>query len=422
MGKQQKRTVRLCLYCGSKVSKGKKGEHIVPEVIGGELTLKKFAGKWVCIECNTGELANVDRELCSRSHLSIVASQEIASHLWQMWDIDHGAGNLLVEAKPDWEERELKRIYHYPQIIFDGAVRQMRGDAEEMERMGREAFEEVLNTAVRSAFQRYSHGMKGAINLERVRNDLVANGYRLPPRIHSQHSIFEIARKVNSQSFTMRFNDEGELRKAFLELSRMENPRRRAFTRYSVVSSSRIPTLSLYFDTGMALRGMLKIAVNLVAAFCRHTTIDYKTCPHVFNMVLGNTHVNERDIAANGFVHADDIQDIAQPGCHSFRITSIGNLWAVFSSYFGGRIGTAVTFQGPNHEDWGTMDIVSPIRSKIWCVSSLNICHPMKVRINWVDSRAITPTLRNQSERSKMVVEPVREKRKTNSRAEKGTQ
>src|SRR3712207_670182 len=93
---------RSCLYCGLPSKKGRQGEHIVAKAIGGALTLNDVSDRVVCPKCNSGVLSQIDRELCSRSYLSVIASQQIDSHLWQAWDVDHEAENLLVEARPSW--------------------------------------------------------------------------------------------------------------------------------------------------------------------------------------------------------------------------------------------------------------------------------------------------------------------------------
>src|SRR6266699_3455885 len=108
MGKPQPQSTVLlpdrpaptCMYCGGPVIENHgKGEHIVQKAIGGARTLKDR----VCTRCNNNELSEVDRELCSRSFLSVVASQEIDGHLALIWDVDHTSRNLLVEARPVWE-------------------------------------------------------------------------------------------------------------------------------------------------------------------------------------------------------------------------------------------------------------------------------------------------------------------------------
>src|SRR5713226_3464227 len=137
---------RECLYCGGPAAVPNRGigEHIVPDAIGGKLTLLHTSGHLVCDKCNNESLSHADEELCGRSHLSLVASQELDARLWQAWDIDHDSENLLIEARPKWNDGELQHLVPYPQIIFEKSGPQIRGDVEEMEAFGREKYIQVL--------------------------------------------------------------------------------------------------------------------------------------------------------------------------------------------------------------------------------------------------------------------------------------
>src|SRR5262245_9241439 len=85
-------TKRPCLYCGEPTGRGRKGEHIVPEAIGGALTLNDVSTRAVCPKCNSGVLAQLDRELCSRSFLSAIASKSMRTSGDASGDSrDHGA-------------------------------------------------------------------------------------------------------------------------------------------------------------------------------------------------------------------------------------------------------------------------------------------------------------------------------------------
>ena len=110
-------STKTCIYCGGEALKVRKGEHIIPKAIGGRRTISDFCkGRTVCNPCNNGPLSELDDELCRRSPLSVIASQEIGSHIWQVWDVDNQADNLLLEARPDWCAQSLAQ---YPQIVFE---------------------------------------------------------------------------------------------------------------------------------------------------------------------------------------------------------------------------------------------------------------------------------------------------------------
>jgi hypothetical protein len=397
--------VRKCIYCGGDVKKERRGEHIVPEAIGGELTLKEKAGKSVCGRCNNEELSVLDTELCRRSHLSVIASQEIESSLWQVWDIDHSARELLVEARPEWEDGELRRLFNYPQMIFETAGPQIRGDAEQMERLGKDQILNVMIRAVYSAYQRFMAGEKRVFHSERVRTDLSSRGYRLPPRVYSRHSFNEIAKDIHGQSFVFRFLNATDRRFALRAMSQLDAGDKKQFNRSSHYLGSKVPSISLFFDAGLTLRAMMKIAFNLLAAFCTNTVVSCDSFPQMTRLILGKAHPNEHLIAGNGFVHAEDLEELARPGCHCFRITSLENEWVVYMSFFGGRIGSVVSFPGPNREEWNTLGIVAPIRAKNWTETKSRLYQPLRVRVDWSNHEAITPSLKLQFAQARMLVE-----------------
>jgi hypothetical protein len=196
-----------CIYCGGHVGRVKQGEHIIPAAVHGALTIKT-----VCGNCNNA-FSQIDTELCSRSPLSIVASQQIDAHLWQIWDVDHGNRNLLLEARPDWTDRSLTL---YPQMVFEQGGPQIRGDHEEMLAFGRGSFQCVLIKSLLRAFRRYKAGQGRWLHLERIQEAATRiGGYRLPPRIFTRRSIQELADRMlqdKRAAFVLRYQRETDRR------------------------------------------------------------------------------------------------------------------------------------------------------------------------------------------------------------------
>ena len=119
------------------------------------MTLNDVPNRAVCPKCNSGVLSQLDKELCSRSYLSVIASREIGAHLWQAWDVDHESHNLLVDARPAWAADEsLNSLVCYPQITFERSGPVARGDSEEFRRFGQEDAAKVLFQAVRQEMER----------------------------------------------------------------------------------------------------------------------------------------------------------------------------------------------------------------------------------------------------------------------------
>ena len=63
----------------------------------------------------------------------MIASQELDAHIWRVWDVDHTAKYLFLEASVD---RQGKSLTPHPQIVFEPHGPQIRGDHEEMLRFG----------------------------------------------------------------------------------------------------------------------------------------------------------------------------------------------------------------------------------------------------------------------------------------------
>jgi hypothetical protein len=103
--------------------------------------------------------------------------QELDAKLWQAWDVDESADNLLIEARPSWKEAGLK-LTHYPQILFDPKGPQIRCDVNEMNRFGREKFISVLVGEVRRVLKDYRRGKRREFKLEQIQESVAQRGFR----------------------------------------------------------------------------------------------------------------------------------------------------------------------------------------------------------------------------------------------------
>jgi hypothetical protein len=363
----------------------------LPEAIGGGLTLNDTCDNRVCRRCNTGVLSDLDRELCSRSYLSSVASQEIDAHIWQAWDVDHSSNNLLIEARPKWDGYSLERLILYPQITFEKTGPEFRGDMEEMRNFGAEDFAKVIARAGKRAFQRHIGGKKGAINRERIQSGVIHDGYRLAPRLFFRHSINEIAADIDGQSPILRFVTPDDMNFALKSLSSLtETPRVQKCTSRP---GSSLPTFAHFFDIGKALRALMKLGLNLVAAYCHNTPVNHDTFNQVIRLILGEGQINPNLSKLMGFVRADDLKCIRNAGgAHTFRLVHLQKHWHVYAGFFGGRIGSYVFFPGPKCESWSCADIVAPIRSKDWKFTAAPITESLPVTVEWKNLAEIVPT------------------------------
>lgn len=388
-----------CIYCGRDTRRVRQGEHIIPKAVGGALTIKN-----VCGACNNG-FSRIDTELCSRSPLSIVASHQIDAHLWQVWDVDHSADHLLLEARPDWTAESLTQ---YPQIVFESSGPQLHGDYEEVSRFGRDNFERVFVRAMLRAFRRYEAGAKRWLHFERVeRNQLIERGYRLPPRLFARTSIQELANRLardKRASFVLRYQTEDDSRFALNALDTWSL--RGTFRSFEGGVGSELPVFGCHYDAGKVFRALTKLAINLLSHCCPNSPINCHELGAVVRVVTGEAPVSPQLLAANGFVHASDVEPIKADGKnHSFRLLHMDGDWRVYSSFFGGRIGSFVRFPGPNRESWSCADLVAPLRSNNWKMQSGRILRPLKVHIEWQDMARLVPTIKMLHSESKLIVE-----------------
>lgn len=402
-----------CIYCGEPAKRGRKGEHVVPEAIGGALTLNDVPNRVVCPTCNSGILSHLDRELCSRSYLSVIASREIGAHLWQAWDVDHESRNLLVEARPAWaSDFSLSSLVCYPQITFERRGPEARGDSEEFQQFGQPDATRVLFQAVRHCFGRYRDGEKGALNLERVRSGVIRDGYRLAPRIFTPHPIGEVARNVRRQSFVLRFVYEEDKHFALQTLPNLNDGRQ--LGKWVHKLGSRYPTICFFFDVGDTMRALMKLGLNLIASHCPNTPVNNDSFASSIRIIRGAAgQIPPRVLDSNGFVRPEDVEQIKGPkSTHSFRLVHMDGKWHVYSSFFGGQLASYVRVPGPNHEDWVCADIVAPLGSKKWDVQTSRILrYAKRPRVEWNNSRTLLPSIKFHRTVSSVSVELVKKKR-----------
>jgi len=393
------RMAKACIYCGNEARKVAKGEHIVPDALGGKPTISEFCkDRAVCNPCNNGPLSQLDTELCSRSPLSIVAAQELGKFVWQTWDVDHRADNLLLEAKPDFDAKSMSL---YPQMIFEPAGLQLRGDYEELQQFGTDDFQRVFIRFALDALRAFKAGDRSRLNTKLIRlNDAIRARYRYPPRIFSRRNVNDFASKM---SFEFQYLSPQDKKYALSSLEKLDAST--PFRQVTTAIGSELPTVRCWYEASKVLRALAKIAINLLAALCPRTPVNRDTFRDVMRIVLGEVPVQPALIGGNGFVYASDVQPIKANGnSHSFRLLHMDGHWHVYSSFFGGRMGSFVRFWGPNREDWYCADVVVPLQSRDWAVKKWRVLQPLTVRVEWEDPAKIMPSVEMLNVKTEMQV------------------
>jgi hypothetical protein len=297
-------------------------------------------------------------------------------------------------------------LHCYPQITFERSGQHVRGDSEEARRFGNEHFGKVLFKAVRLCFDRYRHREKGALHFERIEPGVILEGHRLSPRVFTRRTIREIAQNVHRQSFILRYRTEEDRRFALHALSNLKDGR--DIKGWERKPGTRRPSICCCFDVGDAVRGLMKIGLNLVAAFCPNTPVTPETFGRAIQIIKGNSQITENGVTQNGFIHAQGVRDIRTGGNdHSFQLMHVDETWHVLLCFFGGKIGAYVRFPGPSNEEWRCATIVAPLWSKDWTFRPSPILTATTVRVSLLGSADVTPTIRVSDSKGSLEVQVV---------------
>jgi hypothetical protein len=236
---------------------------------------------------------------------------------------------------------------------------------------------------------------------------MMEGGLRLAPRFFTRDTIAEIADKVEKQSFTFRFEHDSDRRLALRALDAFDE--NQPFTSWKQVPGSTAPRISFVFNVSGTLRSLMKIGVNLVAAYCKNTPVNPESFANVIQLIRGTIQITPMMFGNNGFVSGEAIACIARPGMnHTFRLVHLSGMWFMYACFFGGRLGAAVHFPGPNNESWQTADIVAPIRSKEWVFKTSSLVQLMNPKTDWNKSARLSPSLKMHSGNATFVAQLVR--------------
>lgn len=413
--------MRFCIYCGQKTKKGRRGEHIVPEMIGGKKTLNDVGNRPVCGKCNNGILSQLDEELCKRSYLGLIASRELkAKDCFQAWEVDETSSRLLVEARPDWrEDGVLNSFTCYPQIVFEQSGPEVRGDFEQFKAFGDDAINALLQ-AVRDCFHRYQCG-EDCITFQRVDSPGTLSQYRLPPRIYTPKDIFKVAKDIKSGSFILRFVSTDDRKFAIASLANLNLDSLQSFRRLDRARTlersmgSKTPAFAIGFDISRTVRALMKMGFNLIAAHCPKTPADSRHFSKVINVIFDRAGQMPREVIdANGFTYCRDLDPIEISGnAHSFRLVHENQIWNVYFRFFGGAICAYARVPGPNYEDWCCADIIAPLGSKEWEVHHSRLLPYMRQpRILWTGGEDLTPSVQFTRSTSMVSVKVVERKKR----------
>lgn len=385
-----------CIYCGEMAPVKGKGEHIFPDALGGTKTLIKFK-QVVCTKCNTGPLSEIDNELCSRSYLAIAAAQHFKSDVWQAWDVAPSLNNLLLEARPIWDhDGTLHSLSVHPQMIFDQGRTSVISDAQDVASLGISSLNHLLHRLMLSAYDRYnqvSNKGKKAIIFERIDRTSIPDQYRFVPRAFIKHRLTDVKDELAKQTVVLRYSDDAEKKHALAAMANLSlHPNLMGTGEFR--GSERAP-MAVNYNMNLTCRALAKIAFNFMAAYCRRIDLSQPPFAVLAEAIIQKGrafHTNALNVM--GFLSEAQAAFLnCPPNAHAFRLAHNGKEWWFFSAYFGGKLGSVVSFQAPNPEMWMTLNVVAPICSQDWTEEKRGMSIFPNVNPQWSDIGQLFPSL-----------------------------
>lgn len=356
-------------------------EHIVPDGLGADGTIEN-----VCKTCNGGRLSKLDRELISRSPLSIIASRELNKPLHELWDFNQTFGNILLESHYD---PALDGPRLYPQIVFDQGRRYIWADDKQMRAVTPTRLQILLRRSMSEALKRWEKKRKG-IFFEKIPKALLTA--RFPPRVFWRVPVEEID---DRSTLIIRYINDGEQFEVLNEIDHW--PLRRRFRNYEGVLSRRAPNVRIGFVNSTVACALLKIGFNLLARICTATDINCTTFPSIAATILGRHPVKVAMMHSTGFVRPSDFSYLETPTkSHTFCIWRDNGAWEILMSWFGGQVCAAAKVHGWSHDRWRFARLEVPIGRPHdeWKITTSEKVIPQKppYQVEWEDLAAVVPT------------------------------
>lgn len=368
--------LKTCMYCGNPVQGVRRGEHIIQQALGGTLTLA-----CVCQGCNN-RTSEIDKELVSRSPLSLVAWETTGNTEEDVWDYN-------AEFDVALEARLLKKYAApvlWPQVVLEAKGPMFHADLEEVQKVGPQIYLKKFLLHLTRARNTLRDGSKRPRWIWEPVAQPPRRG-RLPPRVYSRHSFDELSDKVH---FQCKYLGHVDKKRILWSLDNWRPFERRM--QFKECFGVRDPEAQCSFQPRCVMRALVKIGINLLAYVCKETVVSQDTFPEACSFVL-HEDASGPCQADCGFVVNKDIRGLECPEkCHRFRLTHTDH-WCLDCAFFGGRIGATVAFQGPSGEPWARADITVPLGSNKWTINTSPIFLPRRMRVEWKDWSKVVPSV-----------------------------
>jgi len=339
-----------CLYC-PRPANGR--EHVVPAALGGQVRLVR--PKLVCRTCNSGFLSELDKELCSKSPVSLLVAQELGKNPLYVWDV--GQNGIFMEAHPSssWDGMRL-----WPQLILDRQQRQMLfcSDWEELQAIGRERFARSFYEHLRFARYCLRQGRKWEKRVWTWELIVGDSPRQFPPRVFVRKTFDEFSPRMH---FICRYANEDDRRAIMRAVDKWGAVAQKFKMRATL--GSHTPKIGLHFRPQVVLRALVKLGINLLAW---RSELNRDTFQESLRFVKrGGDRYTSWSAQVGGFTIPGSVADLNCPtGAHKFKFVQENGLLSLRCAFFGGRAGAFVKFPGSCGGNWRTLDVTSFVRSK----------------------------------------------------------
>ncbi len=330
-----------CIYCGQPAIGNRKGEHIVPNALGGKETLKKE----VCLGCNNNVLSQLDEELACKSPISMVAVQELDKRGDNVWDYNSEL-DIALEAQllPNIEASIL-----WPQVVLLDKSPLFFFDMIEAKSSGLEEFCDRFQKNLKFAIESLSSTEKKKHRLlwRRIRRLPLRGSY--PVRVFTRHRSNEI---VEGVTFECRYAG-GIDRSSVLQTLKSWVPNISTPHEDDGVID---PEGGFSYRPRWVLRALVKTGINILAKQYGGSRVNATAFRDAVRFVRFDEGSGPSSDDCGFVVHADVAAMGCSAKCHKFRLSYDRN-WSLHCAFFGGRVGATVVFPGPQLGD--TRSIVS---------------------------------------------------------------
>jgi hypothetical protein len=352
-----------CIYCAQEIRGVRKGEHVVPDALGANVTIRR-----VCALCNN-ELSQLDKELVTASPLHIAASKHPETNGEDFWDynpqLDLAIEGRLVDGR--------HAVAQWPQLVLDGSGLIFCYDVKEIEKVGLQKCQETFRLRLLEAVQTVRRGDRRP-KLRWCSLPNPPRRGRFPPRVFTRHTCDDLPEGI---SFECRWHgkiDKNSIMQA-IEHWKIDN----ADTQESRMEGVADPEGATSYRPRWVLRALVKIGLNLLA-YLMEDEFPRDGFDEAIRFVRYD-HGSGPSTNTYGFLDHNVTTQLECPAnAHKFTLQH-ASLWTLDCSFFGGAIGATVAFPGPKWRKARRIEITAPIHGNEWQVQRSQILIPRRRRV-----------------------------------------